>query len=114
MKIDRHKVKEIKRVYPLLSNSIIQRLLDLNAIDIARLDIDILREVLFNSSYYPNTPIQKDITIVYEDIDTLVINKESDVVIEDLVSYATWYINKYSHNPMDVPRPVHRLDKDTH
>ncbi len=114
MKKDRAQVKIIKKRYPLLSNSIIQKLIDSNSVnDKLEINIEDLRTVLFNSSYYPNAPEEKKLNILFEDTDTLVINKESGVAIEQLVGYVTWYINKESLNPMDIPRPVHRLDKDT-
>lgn len=117
--------KIIKHKYPELSNRQIKILLEQKCIDIdsqvnIKFNENSVRPLLVKLNYYPNIPIKYEgLNIKYEDKDTLVVFKATKISVEGnqnnpgLVNYVTWYINEKSINPFDIPRPVHRLDKET-
>lgn len=82
-------------------------------------NLNIAREILLTSAYYPNRPIKMSFKIIYEDENTIVVNKNSGITVEPeginhgLVNFVTEYIASSSQNPFSIPRPVHRIDKDT-
>lgn len=115
----------IKEVYPEISNRIAALFLSTNSISIDAnnqiriLDLSSIRNILLKNSFYANKPVSSKIKVIFEDANTLIVFKPYGITVEPegkkagLVNHVTFYINTKSNSPISIPRPVHRLDKDT-
>ena len=89
--------------------------------DKVSIDLAAVRSFIESSGSTETIPVKMDLDIIYEDENTILINKPVNLVVhpvyrhneDTLLNGLTYYIINKEPNPFVKVRPVHRLDKDT-
>ncbi len=89
--------------------------------DTIEIDIDDIRRFVESYSLTELIPVKMDLDIIFEDENTIILNKPSGLVVhpvyqhkeDTLMNGLTFYVINNNSDPFVKVRPVHRLDKDT-